>query len=257
MVRIAFVIGIALLLPGAVLADSGYFLGTRTGWGLTEQVFGKGRYKEHNLFIVIGAEPTTAALHTISGWKSKTTYFQDLGEGVDTFGEQLSKSGRSVPNNFLAAGKSLGDLFADPAREIGNFNLISPATIVFKTAVNAVKIGWHSAMLVAEPVARAGYGTVALVGAPFVKPATYAGVALAYSGTALYGYGSSAVAGTVMTAATGGVLALDVATSPAVMMYGAMPPDAPLDTETSPEDAGDDAPAEDDVAESEAAQAPL
>jgi hypothetical protein len=246
MVKIALMVCLALMVPGAALADSSYFRGTRTGWGLAEQVFGEGRYKKQNLFIVIGAGPTTAALRTISGWKSETTYFQDLGEGVDTFGEQMSKSATSIPDNCSDVGKSVADLFVDPVKEIRGFNLITPATIVYKTAVNALKIGWNSAMVVAEPAVRAGYGTVALVGAPFIKPATYTGVALIYSGTALYGYGSSAAAGVVMTAATGTVLALDVASTPVVAAYGAFQPDTVAGTETVPDEGGDNAPEEDE-----------
>lgn len=230
------------LLPVTVSADSGYFRGTRTGWSLTEQVFGEGRYKKQNLFIVIGAKPTTDALRDISRWKSRTTYLQDLGEGVDTFGEQLSKSAASIPDNCSDAGNSIADLFVDPVTEIRDFNLISPATIVYKTVVNILRVGWNSAMVVAEPFARAGYGTVAMVGAPFIKPLSYAGVALIYSGTALYGYGSSAAAGAVMTAASGAVLTLDVASTPAVAVYEAFQPDTAAETETVPKDDGDDDP---------------
>lgn len=240
MVKIVLLIFMALMLPGTVLADSSYFRGTRTGWSLTEQVFSEGRYKKQNLFIVIGTKPTAAALRTISGWKSRTTYLQDLGEGVDTFGEQMSKSATSIPDNCSDAGKSVADLFADPVREIRDFNLITPATIVWKTAVNVLRIGWNSAMVVAEPVVRFGYGTVALVGSPFIKPVTYSGVALVYSGTALYGYSSSAAAGAVMTAASGTVLALDVASTPAVAAYEAFQPDTAADTETVQEDDEDD-----------------
>jgi hypothetical protein len=74
---------------------------------------------------------------------------------------------------------------------------------------------------------------VALVGAPFVKPVTYTGVALIYSGTALYGYGSSAAAGVVMTAATGTVLALDIATVPVVAAYEASQTDEDGETVTA------------------------
>ena len=246
MAKIALSIFMALMLPGTVLADSSYFRGTRAGWGLTEQVFGKGRYKKQNLFIVVGVRPTTAALRTISGWKSKTTYFQDLGEGADTFGEQMSKSATSVPDNGSDAAKSVADLFVDPVREISDFNLITPVTIVFKTAVNILRVGWNSAMVVAEPVARVGYGTIALVGAPFIKPVTYTGVALIYSGTALSGYGSSAAAGAVMTAATGTVLALDIATAPAVAVYEAFQPGTAAGTETEPIDDGVDTPEADE-----------
>lgn len=246
MVKIVLMIFITLMLPGAVLADNSYFRGTQTGWSLTGQVFGDGRYKSQNLFIVIGAKPTASALRTISGWKSRTTYLQDLGEGVDTFGEQMSKSATSIPGNFSDAGKSIADLFVDPVSEISDFNLISPVTIVLKTAVNALRVGWYSAMVVVEPVARVGYGTVALVGAPFVKPATYTRVALLYSGTALYGYGSSAAAGAVMTAATGTVLALDVASTPAVALYEAFQPESAACTETMPENNEDYTPEEDE-----------
>lgn len=246
MARIALSIFMALLLPGTVLADSSYFRGTRTGWGLTGQVFGEGYYKKQNLFIIVGVKPTRAALRNISGWKSRTTYFQDLGEGVDTFGEQMSKSATSIPDNGSAAGKSIADLFVDPVREMSDFNLITPVTIVFKTAVNILRVGWNSAMVVAEPVARAGYGTVALAAAPFIKPVTYTGVALIYSGTALYGYSSSAAAGAVLTAATGTVLALDVATTPAVALYEAFQPATVGGTEAMPEDDGEDAPKADE-----------
>jgi len=251
MAKIAFMIAMVLMVPGMVLAESSYFRGTQTGWGLTEQVFGAGYYKTHNLFLVIGAKPTTAALHTISGWKSDTTYLQDLGDGVDTFGEQMSKSGKSIPDNASDAGKSVADLFVDPVKEIRDFNLITPATLIFKTVVNTLRVCWNSTMVVAEPVARVGYGTVAMVGAPFVKPVTYTGVALIYTGTALYGYGSSATAGAVMTAATGTVLALDVATSPGVAVYDAFQPDAATVKEPLPETDEDeeDAPETDDVGE--------
>ncbi len=251
MVKIIFMIAMLLMLPGIVLAESSYFRGTQTGWGLTEQVFGDGYYKTHNLFLVIGAKPTTAALHTISGWKSSTTYLQDLGDGVDTFGEQMSKSGKSIPDNCSDAGKSVTDLFVDPVKEIKDFNLITPATIVFKTVVNTLRVCWNGSMVVVEPVARAGYGTVAMVGAPFIKPAAYTGVGLIYTGTALYGYGSSATAGAVMTAATGTVLALDVATSPAVAVYDAFQPGTAAATETVPEvdEDEEDAPEADDVDE--------
>jgi hypothetical protein len=225
MVKIALLTFVVLLQPLTVQADSNYFRGTRTGWSLTEQVAGEGRYKKQNLFIVVGTKPTTEALHTIRGWKSKTTYLQDLGEGVDIFGEQMSKSVSSIPENGSDAGKSIADFFVDPVNEIGSFSLLTPITLVWKTTVNVLRIGWNGTMLVAEPVFRAAYGTVALLGAPFVKPVTYTGVALIYSGTALYGYGSSLAAGTVMTAATGTVLALDIATVPAVALYEASQPD--------------------------------
>lgn len=239
MVKIVLLVFMALMLPVTVLADSSYFRGTRTGWSLTEQVFGEGRYKNQNLFIVIGAKPTTAALRTISGWKSRTTYLQNLGEGVDTFGEQMSKSATSISDNCSDAGNSVVDLFADPVREISDFNLITPAMIVLKTAVNILKVGWNSAMVVAEPVVRVSYGTVALVGSPFIKPVTYTGVALIYSGTALYGYSSSVVAGTVMTVASGTVLALDVASTPVVAVYEAFQPDTAADKKTVPVNEGD------------------
>lgn len=226
MAKITVITGmILLLLPGLLLADSAYFRGTRTGWSLTDQVFEAGRYKEYNLFIVIGAGPTTRAIHTISGWKSGTTYLQDLSGGVDTFGEQMSKSATSIADNLSELGKSAADLFVDPVREVQDFSLITPASIIFKTVVNVIRIGWNSVILVGEPVLRVGGGTVALVGAPLIKPATYAGVALAYTGTALYGYGSSTVAGAVMLGATGTVLALDIATTPAVAVYEAMQPE--------------------------------
>ncbi len=255
--KIAFIIAMVLMLPGMVLAESSYFRGTQTGWGLTEQVFGDGYYNTHNLFLVIGAKPTTAALHTISGWKSSTTYLQDLGEGVDTFGEQMLKSGKSIPDNASDAGKSVADLFVDPVKEIGDFNLITPATLIFKTVVNTLRVCWNSTMVVAEPVGRVGYGTVALVGAPFVKPVTYTGVAFIYTGTALYGYGSSATAGAVMTAATGTVLALDVATTPAVAVYDAFQPDAAAVKETvlEAEEDEDDAPDADGRGEANALSA--
>lgn len=239
MAKITFMACMALMLPGIALADSTYFRGTRTGWGLTEQAFVEGRYKEHNLFIVIGAKPTTATLHTISEWKSKTTYLQDLREGVDTFGEQLSKSATSIPDNCSDAGKSIVDLFVDPVTEISNVSLITPAAVVWKTAVNIIKVGWNSAMVIAEPVARVAYGTVALAGSPLIKPATYSGIALIYSGTALYGYGSSVTAGTVMAAATGTVLALDVASVPAVAVYEAFHP-ASADGSETERDTNDD-----------------
>jgi len=232
MVRIALLLAALVAVPEIVQADSAYFRGTRTGWGLTEQVFADGYYKEHDLLLVIGARPTATALETIRSWKSRTTYLEDLSAGVDTFGEQLTRSGRSIPANSADLGGSVADLFVDPVREISDLNLLTPASLIFKTAVNVVKIGWYGAMVVGEPVARTTYGTAALVGAPLVKPVTYAGVALAYSGTAVYGYGSSVAAGTVMTAATGAVLALDVATTPAVAVYGAFRPDTGSSAET-------------------------
>lgn len=246
MVKIVLPILMALMLPGNVLAESSYFRGTRTGWRLTEQVFSEGCYKGQNLFIVIGAKPTTAVLRTISGWKSRTTYLQDLGEGVDTFGEQMSKSATSIYDNGSDAGKSVADLFVDPVMEIRDFNLITPVTIVWKTAVNVLRVGWNSAMVVVEPVVRVGYGTVALVGSPFIKPVTYTGVALIYSGTALYGYGSSAAAGAVMTAASGSVLALDVASTPAVALYESFQPDNSVDMKAVPGDDEDDGPEADE-----------
>jgi hypothetical protein len=229
MARIVFMVCMALMIPGPLLAESSYFLGTRTGWGLTQQAFLDGRYKEHNLFIVIGAGPTTNALHTISGWKSKTTFVQDVTGGADFFGDQLSGSVTSVPDNCSALGKSVSDLFSDPVKEFRDFSLITPVAVVGKTAMNAVRIGWHGAMVVAEPVVRTGAGLLALVGSPFIKPATYTGVFLAYTGTAVYGYGSSAAAGAVMMGATGTVLALDVATTPAVAVYEAHQPEPPIE----------------------------
>jgi len=243
-----------LLLPATVLAESSYFRGTRTGWSLTAQVFADGYYKQQNLFLVIGARPTGAALDTISGWKSKTTYLQDIGAGVDTFGEQFSRSATALGDNSADAGESVADLFVDPVRELRDFNLITPAAIIFKTVVNLLKVGWYSAMVVAEPVARVGYGTVALAGAPFIKPVTFTGVALVYSGTALYGYSSSAVAGAVMTAATGTVLVLDTATTPAVAFYEALQSDSGVAPEAEPDDDGDDEPA---AAEADKAVSPV
>lgn len=228
--RIVLAICMVMMFPGALLAESSYFLGTRSGWKLTEQAFVEGRYKKQKLFIVIGTGPTTDALRTIRGWKSKTTYFQDITDGADTFGEQLSKSASSIPGNCADAGKSVFDLFVDPVKELRDFNLITPVTIVAKTAMNAFRIVWNGTMVIAEPVARVGFGSVALVGAPFLKPATYTGIALMYTGTTLYGYGSSTVAGGVMMAATGTVLALDIATSPVVAAYEAFQPDEKRET---------------------------
>lgn len=232
MAKIVLMACMVLMIPGTLLAENSYFLGTRTGWGLTQQAFLEGRYKEHNLFIVIGAGPTTDALHTISGWKSTTTFVQDVTGGAHTFGEQLSKSVSSVPDNCSALGKSVSDLFVDPVKEFRDLNLITPVAIVGKTAVNAVRIGWNGAMMVAEPVARTGWGLLALVGSPFIKPAAYTGVFLAYTGTAVYGYSSSAAAGVVMMGATGTVMALDVATTPAVALYEASQPDTTAEAAT-------------------------
>jgi len=187
MAKIVLIVCLAVMIPGIVRADSSYFRGTRTGWQLTQQVFMDGRYKEHNLFIVIGAEPTAKALRTITGWKSNTTYLEDLTSGARTFSRQLSKTASSVPDNGSSLGKSVTDLFVDPVDEFSDFSLITPATVIGKTVWNVLRIGWYGTMLVAEPVVRVSGGVLALVGSPFIKPATYTGVALVYTGTAVYG----------------------------------------------------------------------
>ena len=218
--RIVLLLIIAVLLtPALSAAETRFFLGTRTGWERTRETFLEGRYKGHKMFLIIGARPTGEALNDISHWKSRTTYIEDVRRGGRCFGDQAMESIKSVPNNGGALGRDVINLLADPVREIRDINLITPATIVYKTVANVAKIGWHGAKLVGEPVVRFGGGTVALVGSPFIKPVTYTGVSLIYTGTAVYGYGSSAAGGTVMLGATGAVLGLDVATSPLTAVY--------------------------------------
>jgi len=227
--KIVVIASLLALLPGVLFAETRQFLGTRTGWSRTEEVFLAGRYKGHNLFLVIGAKPTNKALHTISGWRSSTTYFEDVRGGAQFFTGQIRDSVESVPENSGNLGDSTVDLFVDPVKKILDFNIITPAALVFKTAVNLGRIGWHGAMIIAEPAFRIGAGSVALLGAPLVKPAAFLGVSLTYTGTAAYGYGSSTIAGTIFAGATGAAVALDVASAPLVAAYEWQQPETPVE----------------------------
>lgn len=205
--------------PALTAAETRFFLGTRTGLARTQEAFLDGRYKGYNLFLVIGTRPTGDALGAISEWKSRTTYGQDIRRGARFFGDQTLASIKSVPDNCGDLGNDVLHLLIDPVNEIKGINLITPATIIYKTVVNIAKIGWHGAKIAGEPVVRFGAGTLALAGSPCIKPVTYTGVALIYTGTAVYGYGSSAAGGTVMLGATGAVMGLDIATSPFTAIY--------------------------------------
>jgi len=217
--RIILLILLAVLQPLSLNAETRFFLGTQTGWARTQEAFLDGRYKKHDLFLIVGTRPTGDALNDIRKWKSRTTYGQDIRKGAHVFGDQASKSIKSVPGNCGDFGNDIVHLMIDPVKEIKNINLITPAAIIYKTVVNVAKIGWHGVKIVGEPVARFGAGTAALAGSPFIKPVTYTGVFLIYTGTAVYGYSSSTIGGTVMMGATGAVLGLDIATSPLTAIY--------------------------------------
>lgn len=222
---IALLILFCMVLPGPLAAQSRYFLGTRTGLCRTQEAFLEGRYKNFNMFLVIGARPTNDALREIRTWRSKTTYAEDIRKGAEIFSDQAGASLASVPVNGKAIAHDVVHLGLDPVNEIRDINLITPAALVYKTVVNVVKLGWHGIKIVGEPVVRVGAGSLALVGSPFIKPATYTGVYLIYTGTALYGYGSSAVGGAVMLGATGAVLTLDIATAPLVAAFAVSQPE--------------------------------
>jgi len=217
--RIIFATFIIFVLSFPTHAEDRYFLGTRNGWERTKEVFKDGRYKEQNLFIIIGAEPTTLALYKLKNLKSKSTYFEDIETGGIFFKRQLIKSAKSFPINLKMIGYNFKNLFLDPVTEIKQFSLITPAKLIYKTVVNCFKIGWYGIIFVGEPVIRTGAGTLALVGAPLMKPVVYTGIASAYTVTAVYGYGSSLAAGSVTLSATGVVTCLDIATSPMVAIY--------------------------------------
>lgn len=204
-------------LPGQ--AQDRFFLGSRTGWSRSAEVFSEGRYNGKNLFLVIGSRPTAKALHTIQGWKSRTTYGEDLQAGWNRFAEQMGRAAASVSQNVSSLGSGLRKLGSDPVEEVKDGSVLTPAVILFKTTVNLVKAGWYGVAIFGEPVMRGTYGTVACIGSPFIKPATFAGVSLLYSITALYGYTSSAIGGGVLLTATGTVFTIDVATSPITALY--------------------------------------
>ena len=210
---------LAALQPLSADAESRFFLGTRTGWERTQEALLDGRYKKHDLFLIVGTRPTGEALSDIRQWKSRTTYGQDIRRGARFFSNQASESIKSVPDNCGDFANDIVHLLVDPVKEIKDINLITPAAIIYKTVVNVTKIGWHGVKIIGEPVARFGAGTAALVGSPFIKPVTHTGVFLIFTGTAVYGYSSSAIGGAVMMGATGAVLGLDIATSPLTAIY--------------------------------------
>ncbi len=229
--RIILLLATLLVLPTTLQAESRYFLGTQRGLERTGEAFLDGRYKEHNLFLITGVRPTHDALHAVGQWHKKTTYGEDLKRGGRIFRDQLGESADSFPENAGSLGESLADLFIDPVDAVRDLSLLTPATLVAKTVINTLRIGWHGVMLVAEPVVRTSAGTLALVGSPLIQPAFYTAKGTAYTGTALYGYTSSAVAATVLGTATGAVLALDVATTPAVAVVSLMAPSTAPDTQ--------------------------
>ena len=217
--RIILLLFLVVLQPLTLYAETRCFLGTRTGWERTREAFLEGCYKEHNMLLVIGARPTGRALEAISEWESETTYGQDIRRGARFFGNQAVESITSVPDNCVDLGTDIVHLLIDPVNEIRDINVITPARIIYKTFVNVAKMGWHGVKIAGEPLARFGAGTVALVGSPFIKPVTYTAVGFIFTGTAVYGYGSSVAGGTVMLGATGTVLCLDIATSPFTLLY--------------------------------------
>ncbi len=220
MARIAAVlIIICFLLPSAGFADTRIFLGTRTGWARTSETFTHGKYKDTSLFLVIGTTPTTTAIKRIWQGDIGSTIKDDVSSGSTFFNEQLKKSGSSFSKNASGLVTSVGDLAADPFREIANCGLLTPARIVGKTVVNTLKIAWYAVILPFEPVARTGAGALVLSGSPFVKPLKYAGKYTLLTGVTVYGYTSSAAGGAVLLGATGGVFVLDIATSPFVSVY--------------------------------------
>jgi hypothetical protein len=217
MVRIAAaLILLGLVCPSAVSADSRIFLGTRTGWARTGETFTCGKYNGNCLFLVIGTRPTTDAVCAVYDWETGSTFMEDVKGGGRFFHKQLGESASSVPENAILFGRSFGDLAADPVREIQDFSILTPATIAGKTVINILKIGWYAVKLPLEPVLRTGAGTLAMAGSPFIQPVLYTGKYLLLTGVAAYGYTSSAVGGGVLLGATGGVCALDIATSPFV-----------------------------------------
>lgn len=210
---------IMAMLPAALFAETRSFLGTRKGWVRSQEVFFDGRYKTFNLFLVIGARPTTNALNSILGWKSRTTYLEDIQKGAHFFSEQAFGAYKSVPENSRDFGNDVVHFFADPVKEIKDINILTPAAIIYRTVVNTGKMGWHGIKIVGEPLVRMGAGTLSLTAGPLIKPVTYTGVFLIFTSTAVYGYTSSAVGGAVMLGATGTVLAMDTATAPVTLAY--------------------------------------
>lgn len=202
-----------------VQAERPYFLGTQNGMLRTNEVFMQGYYKDTNLFLVIGAKRTTRILNTIRGWKSSTTYSEDIETGTAFFSDQINKAGASLPQNFESLGEDMSHWVLDPFRALEDISLITPISILFRISVNTLKIAWDGILIVGEPVLRIGSGVIAFVGAPFLKPVSYIGIASLLTVTSVYGYGSSAVGGAAMLGLTGAVLALDVVTSPFVLAY--------------------------------------
>ncbi len=222
MVRVTIlIIVLGFISPSAVFADSRVFLGTKTGWSRTAETFTCGKYKDTRLFLVIGTEPTGKAIKEVYGWSTGSTFIGDLKSGMKFFNKQISESVSSVPQNAVDLGKNVGDLVADPVKEIQEFSLLTPALIVGKTIVNICKIGWYTVKLPCEPVFRTGAGTIALAGSPFIKPVQFVCKYGFISGIAAYGYTSSAAGGVVLLGATGAVFAMDLATSPFVGAYEA------------------------------------
>ena len=200
-------------------AERDYFLGTRTGWKRTNDVFVNGKYNDNRLFLVVGTGPTGRALSWLSHLKSKTTFVEDIRAGGQTFTRQLSESANSVPTNGKGFGESLADIARDPYKELKQPSIVTPAIIIGYTIADIAKVGFYGVMLIAEPICRTVYGTAALVIAPLEKPVEHAGVATAIVATSVYGYASSVTGGAVFLSVTGSVLALDAATSPFVGLY--------------------------------------
>lgn len=208
-----------LTIPSPAHAAGRYFLGSRTGWERTTETFMEGRYKNYNLFLVIGTRPTNNALKGIMNWKSPNTFTGYIKEGAVFFSEQSNESVKSVPKNSRELANSFIRLFEDPVEETKDFDLITPASILWKTGVNMAKIGWYALMTPCEPVARFTVGSLGVIASPFIKPAEYLILSTGFTCTAIYGYSSSSIGGGILLGATGAVCALDIATSPLVAAY--------------------------------------
>ena len=217
-----------LAVPGR--AERDYFVGTKTGLKRTGEVFVDGKYKDNRLLLVIGTHKTGRALQALAHLKSRTTFIEDVRNGARTFGDQVSGSVDSIPENGKEFGGSLADLVRDPYNELKDPSIITPAKIIWCTVANIVKAGFYGAMIVVEPAGRTAYGTAALAIGPMIKPVSYAGVGTAIVATGTYGYTSSVTGGAVLSGATGAVLVMDLATSPFVGLYNQFSPAQPVGT---------------------------
>lgn len=200
-------------------SEDRYFLGTRTGFGKTQEVFSTGKYKDTRLFLVIGTKPTNHALDTLFHLKSRETFLEYTKNGATEFRDQLSESAHCIPENGKKIGASIADLGRDPYKELKDPSIITPAKLIWFTVANTFKAGYYGVLFFLEPAGRVTYGTLRLTAGPFVKPAQVLGVGTAIVATGTYGYASSIAGGGVFLGATGAVAGLDLATSPLVALH--------------------------------------